>query len=92
MNTISRVGIVEGVEAARKDKEVKYLSVTMRFETELDGTYYGEETRIDSMVISVPVTANVNPGDAVVMVAEFQSPHGARFVPALDIGEVEVVE
>jgi hypothetical protein len=91
---ISRLGIVEGIEAQRKDKDVKYLSASLRFETELDGTYYNEATKIDTITISLPVSSGVNPGDAVIAEFTFQPPIGERFVPALTVGDdsEEVIE
>ena len=85
---IYRAGIVEGVKAQRKNETVEYLAATIRFETELKGTYYGEENRVDDITVAVAANEGVNPGDAVVMSLQFKSPFdGKRFQPALEVSE-----
>ena len=87
---IERTGIVEAVKAMRKDnKDVKYLAVNVRFETELKGTYYNEDIKIDSVDLSVSPLSGVNPGDVVAMTIDITNPLGQRFVPALEVSTNE---
>jgi hypothetical protein len=86
---VSRAGIVDAVQAKRKNSEVVSLAATVRFETMLVNEYaYGDnETRIDEVVFHVPPAEGINPGDVVVMDLTFKSPFGQRFVPALTMNE-----
>jgi hypothetical protein len=88
---ITRAGIVEGVSARRKNKEVVSLAVNVRFDTMLVDSYaYGEgTTQTDEVSFSLPPNSGVNPGDVVVMDLTFKSPFGQRFVPALSVGDNE---
>jgi hypothetical protein len=87
---VSRVGIVDAVQAKRKNSEVVSLAVTVRFETMLVNEYsYSDETRTDEVIFHVPPAEGVNPGDVVVMGLSFKSPFGQRFVPALTMADNE---
>ena len=87
---VSRAGIVEAVQAKRKNSEVVSLAITVRFETMLvnEYAYSDQETRIDEVIFHVPPAEGVNPGDVAVMDLSFKSPFGQRFVPALTMNEV----
>ena len=95
---IQRIGIVDAVKAKRKDsseqREVMFLTATVRFETELEtGANYGDKHRTDVVEIAVGAREGVNPGDLVAMTLTFTSPTGQRFQPALEVGEdVETYE
>ncbi len=84
---ITRIGIIDAVKAMRKGSDVKHIVATLRFETDLAGTYYGEENKVDEMLVSFPVGEAVNPGDLVELTVRVTSPFGARFAPALPVGD-----
>ena len=84
-DSISRVGIVDKVEAVRQKKEVVRLDVTIRVETMLASIHYGEDLHTDHYKVAMPPDSPVNPGDIVAVSFEFQSPFRQRFVPALDV-------
>jgi hypothetical protein len=85
---INRIGIVDGVEARRKDGQVVHLLANVRFETEIANEYgYGEKMRVDVIQIALGTSENVNPGDVVVLNVEFTSPLAQRFQPALTVGD-----
>jgi hypothetical protein len=88
---VSRAGIVEAVQAKRKNSEVVSLAVTVRFETMLvnEYAYSDNDTRIDEVMFHVPPAEGINPGDVAVMTLDFKSPFGQRFVPALTMNEPE---
>ncbi len=83
---ITRIGIIDGVKAMRKGKEVKHLVAKMRFETDLEGAYYGDDDKVDEIEVSFPVSSGINPGDLIELTVRVTSPTTARFVPALTVG------
>jgi hypothetical protein len=84
---INRIGIVDAVEARRKDGQVVYLVASVRFETEIANEFgYGEKQRVDNLAIALGVGDNVNPGDIVTFNATFTPPMAQRFQPALEVG------
>ena len=84
---INRIGIVDAVEARRKDGQVAYLVANIRFETEIANEFgYGEKQRVDNLAIALGTGENVNPGDVVILNVSFKNPMGQRFQPALEVG------
>lgn len=82
---IYTVGIVDRVSAKRNNAgEVLRLETTVRIETKFETTYYGQDYQVDELVLSLPVDAQVNPGDVVAISMLFESPTTARFQPALE--------
>ncbi len=90
--SIERIGVVEGVEAKRRNKEVVYLQVTVRFQTKLKEAYgYSNDDKVDVISLSYPVDADVNPGDMVAFTIGTQQVVGKRFAPALEASNVDSV-
>jgi len=89
----NQTGIVDKVRAVRNNAgEVLRLDVTIRVETGLDTTSYGQDQHVDEVTVGMPVDANVNPGDVVSLALHFTNPFGQRFQPALEVGESDEEE
>ena len=90
MDTISRTGVVDRVQAKRRKGEVVYLEAMIRFKTGLVSSYdYTQDIRIDEISVAFGPLAGVNPGDLVQMDLVIQSPLTQRFAPMLEAGTVD---
>ena len=91
MDTISRTGVVDKVQAKRRKGEVVYLEALIRFETGLVSSYdYTQDIRIDEISVAFGPLAGINPGDLVQMDLVIQSPLTQRFAPALEASVTDV--
>lgn len=89
MERLSRQGIVDKVEAKRKQDEVVFLEATIRFDTGLMTDYaYNDDIRIDKIAIAFGALSGINPGDLVTFDMVVQSPLTQRFAPALTVGDL----
>jgi len=85
-------GIVDKVRAVRVNDEVNHLEATIHIKLgeEFKGSYGGAVTM--ELAVRLPVTSQVNPGHVAQVSLAFMDPFGARFNPALEMGENEEEE
>ena len=86
---LSVQGIIDGVKAIRKDKQVVYLEAKVRIETDFESPYYGTDLKVDEITLSLRADSPVNPGDVVSIDIAIINPMGQRFVPALEVSTNE---
>ena len=87
---LERIGIVDGLTAKRRKKEVTSLEAKVRFDTELESSNeWSSEPITDTVLINLPPGVDVNPGDLVHLSLRVTKPFGQRFVPALEMGDPE---
>ena len=84
-------GIVDKVRAVRggSDDDVRYVEATIHVKMGEDykSTYGGNVTT--DVLIPLPVTTEINPGDVASITIDVVNPFGKRFVGALTVGNEE---